>query len=75
VLLLIQGTAEDHCLNSVGHVIGINTAVAQNGQNVGFALPINTVKDSFGLTLIKMANLPVRILALPTKLYPETVHY
>lgn len=32
--------------NSTGLVIGINTAVAQNGQNIGFALPINIVKDS-----------------------------
>jgi serine protease Do len=27
-------------------VIGVNVAVAQSGQNIGFAIPINVVKDS-----------------------------
>lgn len=40
------GNSGGPLLNSSGQVIGINTAVAQNGQNIGFALPINVVKDS-----------------------------
>lgn len=32
--------------NSAGEVIGMNTAVSQSGQNIGFALPINLVKES-----------------------------
>ncbi|HRN96307.1 MAG TPA: PDZ domain-containing protein, partial [Candidatus Levybacteria bacterium] len=33
-------------LNSSGHVIGVNSAVASSGQNIGFAIPINIVKQS-----------------------------
>ena len=31
--------------NLNGDVIGVNTAIAGRGQNIGFAIPINTVKD------------------------------
>jgi|GEM_PF-195679 len=31
--------------NLNGEVIGVNTAISGRGQNIGFAIPINTVKD------------------------------
>ncbi|HUD44796.1 MAG TPA: trypsin-like peptidase domain-containing protein [Patescibacteria group bacterium] len=40
------GNSGGPLLNSSGQVIGINTAVSESGQNIGFALPINVVKDS-----------------------------
>lgn len=40
------GNSGGPLLNSSGEVIGVNVAVSQNGQNIGFALPINIVKDS-----------------------------
>ncbi len=40
------GNSGGPLVNSSGQVIGINTAVAQSGQNIGFALPISVVKDS-----------------------------
>lgn len=40
------GNSGGPLLNSSGQVIGVNTAVAQNGQNIGFALPIDVIKDS-----------------------------
>ncbi len=39
------GNSGGPLLNMYGEVIGVNVAVAQNGQNIGFALPINSVKS------------------------------
>ncbi len=39
------GNSGGPLLNSGGQVVGVNVAVSQSGQNIGFALPINIVKD------------------------------
>ena len=39
------GNSGGPLLNSKGEAIGINTAIAQEGQNIGFAIPINVVKQ------------------------------
>lgn len=40
------GNSGGPLLNSQGQVIGVATAVAQGSENIGFALPINLIKDS-----------------------------
>lgn len=40
------GNSGGPLLNSSGQVIGVNTAIAISGQNIGFALPINVIRDS-----------------------------
>lgn len=47
------GNSGGPLLNSAGQVIGVNVAVSQAAENIGFALPINIVKqvvDSFQST-------------------------
>jgi len=40
------GNSGGPLFNSGGQVIGVNVAVSGNGQNIGFALPINLAKES-----------------------------
>ncbi|MCK5879063.1 MAG: Do family serine endopeptidase, partial [Holophagae bacterium] len=41
------GNSGGPLVNMSGQVVGINTAISAQGQNIGFAVPINMVKDVF----------------------------
>ncbi len=45
------GNSGGPLLNLRGEVIGINTAIAQGAQNVGFAIPINQIKKAVNDTI------------------------
>ncbi len=51
------GNSGGPLINSSGQVIGINVAVDQNAQNIGFAIPINVVKDALNV-FNKNGNFP-----------------
>src|SRR3990167_6457808 len=40
------GNSGGPLLNSAGQVIGVNVAVAQGAENIGFAIPVNIVKNA-----------------------------
>ena len=40
------GNSGGPLLNSAGQAIGVNTAISTEGQNIGFAIPINVVKEA-----------------------------
>ena len=40
------GNSGGPLLNSLGQVIGVNLAVAQGAENIGFAIPINIIKEA-----------------------------
>jgi serine protease Do len=45
------GSSGGPLINLYGEVVGINTAIIEQAQLIGFAIPINTVKDVMGMLI------------------------
>jgi len=46
------GSSGGPLLNLRGEVVGVNTAIVSNAQSIGFAIPINTVKQVMALLIV-----------------------
>jgi S1-C subfamily serine protease len=76
------GNSGGPLLDLSGNVIGINTAIAQGAQNIGFAIPINQAKKDIGQVKtsgkISTAYLGIRYIAINDTVKQEnnlTVNY
>lgn len=72
------GNSGGPLLNMAGQVIGINTAVAQDAQGIGFSIPINATKGTLKGVLagngVKRAYLGVKYIQITPKLPSSTTY-
>ncbi len=54
------GNSGGPLVNLKGQVIGINTAIASTAQNIGFAIPINQVKNAIDFSTVRKTGKIVR---------------
>lgn len=67
------GNSGGPLLNSSAQVIGVNTAIASEGQNIGFALPVNEVKKLMDLFNKRGANFSQPFLGVHYKMLPKSL--
>jgi len=82
--LINQGNSGGPLFNMRGEVVGVNTSIIKQGQGIGFAVPINMVKDLIpnlnlygrlerawlGVTVAEQSAGPDRKGALVTRVFP-----
>lgn len=70
-----KGNSGGPLLNLQGEVIGMNTAMAMNAQNIGFAIPINSIKGDLQQALTKgeidIPYLGVRYVSINTSIQED----
>ena len=59
-----QGNSGGALLDITGKLIGINNAVSVNSENIGFAIPVNTVRRVFHQVLLSSENLTTLFLGM-----------
>ncbi|MBA3954158.1 trypsin-like peptidase domain-containing protein [Candidatus Dependentiae bacterium] len=62
---LNKGNSGGPSLNSIGEVIGVNSAIIQNAQNVGYIIPINEVRLFLDQVRSMPATTSVKLLRKP----------
>ena len=67
------GNSGGPLLNSAGQVIGVNVAVAQEAQNIGFAIPINIVKEALNVFKVTGKFPPKAYLGIQYQMISEEV--
>ncbi len=68
----VTGNSGGPLLNMSGEVIGINTAVAGNAENIGFAIPINDVKPQI-TSILEKGKLEVPYLGVRYVMLTEAI--
>lgn len=72
------GNSGGPLLNAYGQVIGINTAIRSDAQNIGFAIPVNLLRDLIPELMspahAKKLELDIKLTEVRTLAPPATVH-
>jgi serine protease Do len=72
------GNSGGPLLNAYGQVIGINTAIRSDAQNIGFAIPVNRLRDLIpelmNPALVKKLDIPVKLTERREITPPANIH-
>jgi serine protease Do len=71
------GNSGGPLLNAYGQVIGINTAIRSDAQNIGFAIPVNKLRDMIPTLMnpagISKVDVPLKLKEQRTMRAPSTI--
>jgi len=72
------GNSGGPLLNAYGQVIGINTAIRADAQNIGFAIPVNRLRDLIpelmNPSLVRKLDIPIKLKEQREIIEPAEIH-